>query len=240
MSGTETVITTHIWSSNNDGKGGNFCPCVHSKVSEKLWEVESLTIWAEETRVRECAGCPDLILEGTVLLGEECLFPWHLIGGACVMEPLLSSMNGIPWSLFVVVQLLNHFWLFVTPWSAARHASLSFTISLSFLIPMSIELVMPSNHFILCLSLLLPSIFPSIRVFCSESDLQIRWPKYWSFSPSNEYSGLISFKINWFKLLAVHGTLQNLLQHHNSEVSVERTLKGPTPVSSAVGMCVWH
>ena len=162
---------------------------------------------AEETRVRECAGCPDLILEGTVVLGEECLFPWHLIGGACVMEPLLSSMNGIPWSPFVV-QLLNHFWFFVTPWTAARHASLSFTISRSFLIPMSIELVMPSKHFILCHPLLLlPSIFPSIRVFCSESDLQIRWPKYWSFSPSNEYSGLISFKINWFELLAVHGTL---------------------------------
>ena len=97
------------------------------------------------------------------------------------------------------------------------------------------------NRLILCHPLLLlPSVFPSIRVFSNESVLCIRWPKNWSFSPSNEYSGLISFKINWFKLLAVHGTLQNLLQHHNSEVSVERTLKGPTPVSSAVGMCVWH
>ena len=109
----------------------------------------------------------------------------------------------------------------VTPWTAARQASLSITNSQSLLKLMSIESVMPSNHLILCHPLLLPpSIFPSIRVFSSESVLCIRWPKYWNFSfnisPSNEYSGLISFRIDWFYLLAVQGTLKSLLQHHSS------------------------
>ena len=108
----------------------------------------------------------------------------------------------------------------VTPWTAARQASLSFTISWGLLKLMSTESVMPSNHLILCRSrLLLPSIFPSIKIFSSESVLHIRWPKYWSFnfsiSPSDKYSGLISFRIDWFDLLAVQGTLKNLLQHHN-------------------------
>ena len=120
------------------------------------------------------------------------------------------------------VQLLSHVQLFATPWTAARQASLSITNSWSLLKLMSIELVMPSNHLILCHSLLLPpSIFPSIRVFSSESALHIRWPKYWSFSfsinPSNEYSGLISFRIDWLDLLAVQGTLRSLLQHHSSK-----------------------
>ena len=108
-----------------------------------------------------------------------------------------------------VVQLLSRVWLFATPWTAACQASLSITISQSSLKLMSIDSVMPSNHFILCHPLLLPSIFPSIRVFSDELVLHIRWPKYWSFSfsisPSNEYSGLISFKIDWFDLLAVQG-----------------------------------
>ena len=109
---------------------------------------------------------------------------------------------------------------FATPWTAARQASLSITNSQSLLILMSIESVMPSNHFILCHPLLvLPSIFPSIRVFSSEWVLCIRWPKYWSFSfsisPSSEYSGLISFRMNWFDLFAVQRTLRSLLQHHN-------------------------
>ena len=113
----------------------------------------------------------------------------------------------------------------MTPWTAARQASLSFTSSQSLLKLMSIESVMPSNHFILCHPfLLLLSIFPSIRVFSNESVLHIRWPKYWSFSfsisPSNEYSGLISFRIDWFDLLAVQGTLKSLLQHHNSKASI--------------------
>ena len=106
-----------------------------------------------------------------------------------------------------------------TQWTAARQASLSFDNSRSLLKLMSVESVMPSNHLILCHPLLLPSIFPSIRVFSNESVLRIRWPKYWSFnfsiSPSNEYSGLISFRADWFDLLAVQGTPKSLLQHHN-------------------------
>ena len=110
------------------------------------------------------------------------------------------------------------------PWTAARQASLSITSSQSLHKHTSIESVMPSNHLILCHPLfLLPSIFPSIKVFSSESALCIRWPKYWRFSfsisPSNEYSGLISFRIDWFDLLAVQGTLKNLLQHHSSKAS---------------------
>ena len=124
----------------------------------------------------------------------------------------------------IVFQLLSHVRLFVTPWTAARQASLSFTISESLLKLMCIESVMPSNHLILCCPLLLPpSIFPSIRVFSSESALHIWCPKFWSFSisPSNEYSGLISFRIDWLGLLAVQGTLKSLLQHHSSIASWE-------------------
>ena len=120
--------------------------------------------------------------------------------------------------LVVVVQSLSHVWLFGTPWTAACLASLSFTISWSLLKLKSIESVMSPYHLILCRPfLLLPSIFPSMRVFSNESLLRIRWPKYWSFniSLSSEYSGLISFRINWFDLLAVQGTLKSLLQHHN-------------------------
>ena len=113
---------------------------------------------------------------------------------------------------------------FVTPWTAACQASLSITNSWSLLQLMSIELVMPSNHLILCRPLLLlPSIFPNIRVFSDELVLHLRWRKYWSFrfsiNPSNEYSGLVSFRIDWFDLLAVPGTLKNLLQHHSSKAS---------------------
>ena len=121
----------------------------------------------------------------------------------------------------VIVQLLGHIQLFETPWTAARQATLSFTISWSLLKLLYIESVMPSTHLILCPPLLLlPSIFPSIRVFSNESALHIRWPKYWSFSfsisPSNEFSGLISFRIDWFDL-AVQRTLKSLLQHHSSK-----------------------
>ena len=111
----------------------------------------------------------------------------------------------------------------VTPWTAACRASLSFTISPNLLKLMSIELVMPSNLLILCCPLLLlPPIFPSIRIFSNELALGIRWPKYWCFStsPSNEYSGLISFRIDWFDLLAIQGTLKSLLQHHSSKASI--------------------
>ena len=126
---------------------------------------------------------------------------------------------------FVVVQSLSHVQLFAAPWTVAHQPSLSFNISQRVLKLMSIELVIPSNYFILCHPLfLLPSIFPSIRVFSNESVLHIRWTQYWSFSfsisPSNEYSGLISFRIDWFDLLAVQGTLKSLLQHHSSKASV--------------------
>ena len=121
------------------------------------------------------------------------------------------------------VQLFSHVLLFATPWTAAHQASLFITNSWSLL--MSSELVMPSNHLIVCrLLLLLTSIFPSIRVFSNESVLRIRWPKYWSFSfnisPSSEYSGLISFRMDWVDLLAVQGTLKSLLQHHSSKASI--------------------
>ena len=121
--------------------------------------------------------------------------------------------------------MLSRVRLFATPWTAALQASLSITNSPSLLKLMSIESVTPSNHLILCRPLLLPpSIFSSIRVFSSESVLHIRWPKYWSFSfsmsPSNEYSGLISFSMDWLDLLSVQGTLKSLLQHHSSKASI--------------------
>ena len=121
--------------------------------------------------------------------------------------------------------MLSRVQLFATPWTAAPQASLSITNSRSLLKLMSIASVMPSNHLILCHPLLLlPLIFPSIRVFSSESVLHIRWPKFWSFSfsisPSNEYSGLIAFRMDWLDLLAVQGTLKNLLKHHSSKASI--------------------
>ena len=123
------------------------------------------------------------------------------------------------------VQLFSRVRLFVTPWTAAHQASLSTTNSQSLLKLMSITSMMPSNHLILCHPLLLlPSIFPSNRVFSNESVPRIRWPNYWSFSfsisSSNEYSGLISFKIDWLDILAVQGTLKSLLQHHSSKASI--------------------
>ena len=123
------------------------------------------------------------------------------------------------------VQLLSPVCFFVTLWTAAHQASLSITNSWSSTKLMSLELVMPSNHLILCRPLfILPSIFPSIRVFSSESALHIRWPRYWSFSfnisPSSEHPGLISFRIDWLDLLAVQGTLKSLLQHHSSKASI--------------------
>ena len=126
---------------------------------------------------------------------------------------------------FSSVQSLSHVRLFATPWTAVRQASLSITNSWSLCKLMSIESVMASNHLILCHPLLLSaSVFPSSRVFSSESVLRIRWPKYWSFSFNishyNEYSGLISFRMDWLDLLAVQGTLKSLLQHHNSKASI--------------------
>ena len=125
--------------------------------------------------------------------------------------------------LLISHSVISHIELFVIPWTAACHASLSFTTSLSLLKLMAIKLVLPSSHLILCRPLLLPSITPSIRVFFNELALWIRWPKYWSFSfrfsisPSNGYSRLIPFRIDWSDLLVVQGTLKSLLQHHSSK-----------------------
>ena len=126
---------------------------------------------------------------------------------------------------FSSVQSLSHLQLFATTWTAARQAFLSITNSRSLFKLMSIESVMPSNHLILCCPLLLlPSVFPSIRVFSNESTLRMRWPKYWSFSfsiiPSKEIPGLIYFRMDWLDLLAVQGTLKSLLQYHSSKVSI--------------------
>ena len=153
-----------------------------------------------------------------------------------LMNGEIFSSSAFPWvltskdphwisSVHESVQSLSCVWLFATPWTATRQASLSITNSQSLLQVMSIELVMPSNHLILCHPLLLlPSIFPSSRDFSNESVLHIRWTKYWIFSfnisPSNEYSGLISFRMDWLDLLAVQGTLKSLLQHHSSKASI--------------------
>ena len=143
---------------------------------------------------------------------------FHAFLPPSVFSKILLSLSYFRTGLQSV---LSHVWLFVTPWTVACQASLSITNSQSLLKLMSFESVMPSNHLILCHPLLLlPSILPSIRIFPNESVLCIRWPKYWSFSfsisPSNEYPGLISFRIDWFELLAVQGTLKSLLQHHSS------------------------
>ena len=129
--------------------------------------------------------------------------------------------------MFNSVQSLSHVQLFATPWTAAHQATLSITNSQSLLKLTSLKSVIPSNHLILCHPLLLlPSIFPSIRVFSDKSVLRIRWPKYWSFSftisPSNEHSGLISFRMDWLDLRAVQETLNSLLQNHSSKASILR------------------
>ena len=141
------------------------------------------------------------------------------------MQMTLYSTGRVTVFFSAVQLLLSHVQLFVTPWTTARQASLSITNSRSLPKLMSFESVMPSNHLILCCPLLLlPSNFPSIRVFSNESALLMRWPKYWSFSfnisPSNEHPGLISFRRDWLDLLAVQGTLKNLLQHHSSKASI--------------------
>ena len=141
---------------------------------------------------------------------------------ACI-DKNISNCTLVEFVISGSVQLLSHVWLFATPWNVARQASLSITNFQSLLKLISIESVMPSNHLILYHPLLLlPSIFPSIRVFSNESALCISWPKYRSFSisPSSEHSGLISFKTDWFDILAVQGTLKSLLQHHSSKALI--------------------
>ena len=150
-------------------------------------------------------------------------------------------LNSFKYSLFVV-QLLSHVQLFVTPWTAACQASLSITNSQSLLKLMC--MVMPSNLLILCHPLLFPpSIFHSIRVFANESVLHIRWPKFWSLlfriSPSNEYLGLISFRIDWFYLLAVQRTLKSLLQHHSSKASIRQCSDPYTTTGKTIVLTRW-
>ena len=147
----------------------------------------------------------------------QCWYKLKLVQSLC--KAILRFLKKLKITNHSSVQLLSHVRLFATPWTAACQTSLSIINSRSLPKPLSIESVMPSNHLILCHPLpLLPSIFPSIRVLSNESVLWIRWPKYWSFSfsisPSNEDSGLISFRMDWFDLLAVQETLESLLQHH--------------------------
>ena len=179
-------------------------------------------MWVEHIRSHKHAGRKEL--------KAKPIWPSHPLSSPSPPALNLSQHQGLfQWvsssHQFSSVQLLSCVQLFVTPWIAAHQASLSITTSRSSLRLTSIESVMPSNHLILCHPLLLPpSIFPSIRVFSNESVLWIRWPKNWSFSfsisPSNEYSGLISFRIDWLDLLSVQVTLKNLLQHHSSRASV--------------------
>ena len=146
--------------------------------------------------------------------------------GSIFLQVLTLSLLYTRYYFIHSVQLLSSVRLFATPWTAACQASLSITNSRSLLKFMSIELVMPSNRLILCRPLLLPSVFPSIRILSNELVLCIWWPKYWSFSfsisPSSEYSGLISFSIDWLDLLAIQGTLKSLLQHRSSKTSILR------------------
>ena len=164
-----------------------------------------------------------LNVQKTKIMASGPITSWE-IGGETVETVFWAPKSLQMVTPFSSVQSFSHVRLFATPWTVARQASLAITNSRSPPIPISIELVMPSNHLILCHPLLLPpSIFPSIRVFSNESALRIRWPKYWSFSfnigPSNEHPGLIS-RTDWLDLLAVQGTLKSLLQHHSSKASI--------------------
>ena len=151
-----------------------------------------------------------------VYMGADCSYTMYLKININVHITYLSSVQ--------FSSVASHVWVFVTPWTAACQASLSITNYQSLPKVMSIESVMPSNHIILCCPLLLPSIFPNIRVFSNESDLCIRWPKYWSFSlnisPSNEHPGPISLRMDWLDFLSVQGTLKCLLQHNSSKASI--------------------
>ena len=182
------------------------CPHAHGSLPFPEWDIAiSTVLWQNDgQRKQKCIGVKRL--------GEGCQ-------GTCFWQEHRHSKNKICCCSAATLCL------FVTPWTAACQASLPSTISWSLLKLKSIESVMLSNHLIFCHPLLLlPSIFPSITVFSNELTLHMRWPKYWSFSisPSNEYSGLISFRIDWFDLLAVQGTLMSLLQHHNSKASILR------------------
>ena len=168
-------------------------------------------------------------LRGWILFGLTSFCGCHALHAVMLVTDSGRSIwfHSGQWDVLSLVQPLSRVWMFATPWTAACQASLSITSSQNLLKLMSIKSVMPSNHLILCHPfLLLPSIFPSIRVFSNNSVLCIRWPKYWSFSfsisPSSEYSGLVSFRMDGLDLLAIQGTLKSLLQHHISKVSTLR------------------
>ena len=174
----------------------------------------SIRVFSNESAVHIRWSVLELQLQHQSFQSIQGWFPLRLTG---LISFLLFQFSS--------VQLLSHVRLFAAPWITARQASLSITNSWSLLKLMSIKSVMPSSHLILCHPLFLkPSILPSTRVFSNESALHIRWPKYWSFSfnisPSNEYSGLISFRMDWVDLLAVQRTLKSLLQHHSSKASI--------------------
>ena len=183
-----------------------------------------MVLWDTSSPPSQFAGFPNKVL--IPCLNNLFLDYWPVssvnsmsLDSVTITPPGQSYCTGVA----VALQSLNCVGLFMTPWTAAWQASLSFTISKSLLKLMSIESVMPSNHLILCHSLLLlPSLFPGIRVFSNESAVSC-WPKYWSFSfnntPSKEHSGLISFRMDWLDLLAVQGTLKSLLQHHSSSIN---------------------
>ena len=216
----------------------------------RLW-VESITLnWAQRSRTEQRAAGPCGWWEWShshLCCPADCWlwwgscsapFPTRNAGslekgshphqyqrGRSSLNPAYPCCHAPPPPQFSSVQSLSHVQLFVTPWTAACQAFLSITNSRSLPKLMSTESVMPSNHLIFCRPLLLlPSIFPRIRVFSNESALRIRWPKYWSFSfnihPSNEHPGLISFRMDWLDLLAIQGTLKSLLQHHSSKASI--------------------
>ena len=198
--------------------------CGHCCIFQICWHIECSTFTASSCRIwNSSTGIPSPPLALFVVILPKAHLTSHsrMSGSRWVITP--SWLSG-SWRSFLYssVQSLSRVWLFATPWTAALQASLSITNSQSPSKLMSIESVMPSNHLILCCPLLfLPSIFPSIRVFSNKSALQIRWPKYWSFSfnisPSNEHPGLISFRMDWLDSLAVQGTLKSLRQHHSSK-----------------------
>ena len=189
----------------------------------------SVHCWWECKLVRDSGKMYESSLK---VINRTTIWVRHSTFGICLKEMKLEScrISAPPSSLPIIVQFssaqwLSRVWLFATSWTTAHQASLSITNARSSAKLMSIELVMSSNHIIFCCPLLLlPSIFPSIRVFSNQLALRMKWPKYWSFSfsinPSNEYSGLISFRMDLLDLLAVQGTLKSLLQHHSSKASI--------------------
>ena len=216
---TSLVIGTLWWWWEGRGIKKSFFPLFLTHTRAQLWTIKKKTpevVWEKQCHLlmlylspKECSDLPLKLLQ---LLVETVLFTGQL-------WRTLRTHHATTF----VVQSPSRVWLFATPWTAARQASLSLTISQNLSKYMFTELVMPSSHLTLwCSLLLLPSIFSSIRDFSNESAFRIRWPKYWSFSisPSSEYLGLISLKTDWLDLLAVQGTFRSLLQHYSSKASI--------------------